>query len=235
MRYKPLLILLILFAFICGISSASASDLSNDTDMETYSAEITGINNENQSILTDTGNTVYANNWNELKTYCEKSDKNYIIHLKENTNFYPDNGTDYSQQIIVKNNVTIIGSEGSYFGDTNPNPISIYYTPIVTEDDSKISLKILNTTFKWMDLEKNIPAESGMFIQMGGNSKDNLLENSTFYNINSGTGHGCVYYLKRGYATVKNCSFKNITTEFGVLSIYDPAEDPTKTVQLQEC
>ena len=228
MRYKPLLILLILFAFICGISSASASDLSNDTDMETYSAEITGINNENQSILTDTGNTVYANNWNELKTYCEKSDKNYIIHLKENTNFYPDNGTDYSQQIIVKNNVTIIGSEGSYFGDTNPNPISIYYTPIVTEDDSKISLKILNTTFKWMDLEKNIPAESGMFIQMGGNSKDNLLENSTFYNINSGTGHGCVYYLKRGYATVKNCSFKNITTEFGVLSIYDPAEDPTK-------
>ena len=75
--------------------------------METYSAEITGINNENQSILTDTGNTVYANNWNELKTYCEKSDKNYIIHLKENTNFYPDNGTDYSQQIIVKNNVTI--------------------------------------------------------------------------------------------------------------------------------
>ena len=79
-----------------------------------------------------------------------------------------------------------------------------------------------------MDLEKNIPAESGMFIQMGGNSKDNLLENSTFYNINSGTGHGCVYYLKRGYATVKNCSFKNITTEFGVLSIYDPAEDPTK-------
>lgn len=67
-----------------------------------------------------------------------------------------------------------------------------------------------------------------MFIQMGGNSKDNLLENSTFYNINSGTGHGCVYYLKRGYATVKNCSFKNITTEFGVLSIYDPAEDPTK-------
>ena len=228
MRYKPLLILLILFAFICGISSASASDLSNDTDMETYSAEITGINNENQSILTDTDNTVYANNWNELKTYCEKSDKNYIIHLKENTNFYPDNGTDYSQQIIVKNNVTIIGSEGSYFGDTNPNPISIYYTPIVTEDDSKISLKILNTTFKWMDLEKNIPAESGMFIQMGGNSKDNLLENSTFYNINSGTGHGCVYYLKRGYATVKNCSFKNITTEFGVLSIYDPAEDPTK-------
>ena len=228
MRYKPLLILLILFAFICGISSTSASDLSNDTDMETYSAEITGINNENQSILTDTGNTVYANNWNELKTYCEKSDKNYIIHLKENTNFYPDNGTDYSQQIIVKNNVTIIGSEGSYFGDTNPNPISIYYTPIVTEDDSKISLKILNTTFKWMDLEKNIPAESGMFIQMGGNSKDNLLENSTFYNINSGTGHGCVYYLKRGYATVKNCSFKNITTEFGVLSIYDPAEDPTK-------
>lgn len=66
MRYKPLLILLILFAFICGISSTSASDLSNDTDMETYSAEITGINNENQSILTDTGNTVYANNWNEL-------------------------------------------------------------------------------------------------------------------------------------------------------------------------
>ena len=50
-----------------------------------------------------------------------------------------------------------------------------------------ISLKILNTTFKWMDLEKNIPAESGMFIQMGGNSKDNLLENSTFYNTVSYT------------------------------------------------
>ena len=30
------------------------------------------------------------------------------------------------------------------------------------------------------------------------------------------------------FRSVKNCSFKNITTEFGVLSIYDPEEDPTK-------
>lgn len=171
MNYKSLLILLILFTLICGINSSSASDLNNNTELEMYSTEITGqhdgYTNPN---ISDDNNHVYVNNWNELKTYCEKTDKNYIIHLKENTNFYPDNGTNVDQQIIVKNNVTIIGSDGSYFGDTNPQPTTIYYTPILTEDDSKISLKILNTTFKWMHLEKNMPDDSGMFIQLGGNS-----------------------------------------------------------------
>ena len=30
---------------------------------------------------------IIVNNWGELKTYCEKTDKNYVLQLKENTNF----------------------------------------------------------------------------------------------------------------------------------------------------
>ena len=35
----------------------------------------------------------------ELKKYASKGDKNYVLKLKENTNFYPNSPTDKNYQI----------------------------------------------------------------------------------------------------------------------------------------
>lgn len=61
-----------------------------------------------------------------------------------------------------------------------------------------------------------------MVVELAGDCTGNLLENCTFDNITALSGHSCVYYIKKGYTTVRNCNFTNINTCFGVLSIYDP-------------
>jgi len=165
---------------------------------------------------------IIVNNWGELKTYCEKTDKNYVLQLKENTNFYPGDGVDESNQIIIRNNVTILGNNGAYFGDKSSDAFTIYYTPMKTLENSSISLKLINLTFKWMILSQKTSLDSGMFVELAGDCTGNLLENCTFDNITSLSSHACVYYIKRGYTTVKNCNFTNINTCFGVLSVYDP-------------
>ena len=99
---------------------------------------------------------------------------------------------------------------------------TIYYTPMKTPENSGINLKLINLTFKWMILSQKTSLDSGMFVELAGDCTGNLLENCTFDNITSLSSHACVYYIKRGYTTVKNCNFTNINTCFGVLSVYDP-------------
>ncbi len=53
-----------------------------------------------------------------------------MLQLKENTNFYPGDGVDESNQIIIRNNVTILGNNGAYFGDKSSDAFTIYYTPM---------------------------------------------------------------------------------------------------------
>ena len=217
MKNLKLIILITLILLISTISAVSAVD-ENNTNEESINVINYEIQKENNIPLSE----VNVNNWNELKTYCEKNDSNYIIHLKENTNFYPTNLNRSEGQIVINNNVTIIGNNGSYFGDTTPNPQSIKYHPILTRDNSNVSLKIINTTFKWIKTQGWTAKTSGIFIEIGGNTTDNLLENCVFDKITCSDDHSTVYYVKKGQATVKNCKFTNIQTEYGVLSIYDP-------------
>ena len=222
------IMLLILFL---GVSSVSANDLNevNSSDM--------GLDDSSMGIMEDSAqvnsnvdipvanpsdDVIIVNNWGELKTYCEKTDKNYVLQLKENTNFYPGDGVDESNQIIIRNNVTILGNNGAYFGDKSSDAFTIYYTPMKTLENSSTSLKLINLTFKWMILSQKTSLDSGMFVELAGDCTGNLLENCTFDNITSLSSHACVYYIKRGYTTVKNCNFTNINTCFGVLSVYDP-------------
>ena len=230
MRFNKQLILgIVLLILIFGISNVNAENFgsynSSEVSFDDSSIEYTQINDNSQinnTLDSYSNDVIIVNDWNELKSYCEKTDKNYVLQLKENTNFYPIDGKDNSNQIIVKNNVTILGNNGAYFGDKSSNPSTIYYTPIKTAENSGISLKLFNLTFKWMILSQNNPLESGMFIELAGNSSENTLENCVFDNITSQLSHACVYYIKRGYTSVKNCNFTNINTCFGVLSIYDP-------------
>ena len=222
---------IMLLVLLLGVSSVSANDLNEDN------SSYIGLDDSSMVIMEDsaqagsdvnaqTGNpsddVIIVNNWGELKTYCEKTDKNYVLQLKENTNFYPENGDDISNQITVRNNVTILGNTGAYIGDVSPKASTLFYTPISTPENSGISLKLVNLTFKFISVSKLSSLDSGMVVELAGDCTGNLLENCTFDNITALSGHSCVYYIKKGYTTVRNCNFTNINTCFGVLSIYDP-------------
>ena len=82
-----------------------------------------------------------------------------------------------------------------------------------------------NVTFKWIASSYQ---PDGIFFVMGGNA-NNFIKNCYFTNITTDMGHSSILHLKRGNATLSNCTFVNCTTDFGCVSIYDPADDPTKT------
>ena len=203
MNFKKSIIILFLLIFIFSICSVSASENFNDTFtqdnsfMESYSFE--ELSNEkfiestsSQKTLTETNcdeEIIEVNDWQELQYYCSLSDKDYTLKLKENTNFYPTNLKDNNQQIIIKNNVKIIGSCGAYFGDNSSNEIYwdkgiaygryISYNPIIVPDNSKIGITLENITFKWIYVINYKP--DAIFIQMGGNT-NNFLKNCVFEN-----------------------------------------------------
>ena len=83
------------------------------------------------SELQTTSEEITVNDWNDLQYYCSLTDKDYVLKLKENTNYYPDSVSDSNYQIIVKNNVKIIGNSGAYIGDTSPNAGNITYTAMI--------------------------------------------------------------------------------------------------------
>ena len=141
---------------------------------------------DNPAILED-DEEIIVNDWDELKYYCSLEDRNYTLKLKENTNFYPLDGENSSYQIVIRNNVTIVGSEGAYIGDSSPDAQFINYAPMLTEDNSGIGIHLENITFKWVATQFG---NEGVFLTMGGNTT-NLLKNCYFYNITTTTGHSC--------------------------------------------
>jgi len=175
---------------------------------------------DNPAILED-DEEIIVNDWDELKYYCSLEDRNYTLKLKENTNFYPLDGENSSYQIVIRNNVTIIGSEGAYIGDSSPDAQFISYAPMLTEDNSGIGIHLENITFKWIATQFG---NEGVFLTMGGNTT-NLIKNCYFYNITTTTGHSAIVYIKRGDAALENCTFLNCSNSFGCVSIYDPLDN----------
>lgn len=257
---------LILVVLILGISVISATEDINDTlTQETTTGNEISINDSSEIISQNENNIednliesesqdskyaesneeiIIVNNWDELQYYCSLTDKDYILKLKENTNFYPTDLDKISYQIKINNNVKIIGSEGAYFGDIcqhhgyikNGHFVvddgkAIAYTPIIVPDNNRIGLTLENITFKWIIAKHNPDA---IFIQMGGNSK-NVIKNCIFENITMYAGHSCIVYLKKGDALLENCSFINCTTDFGCVSLYDPNSYTSARMTVKDC
>ena len=246
---KFFLICITLFILLITISSVSASDLSQDANQtieaDSMEAEtsveldnddvVQEVESSNQNLLSsnledpelkDGTDEIIVNDWGDLQYYCSLNDRDYTLKLKENTNYYPTDASDSSYQILVKNNVKIIGNDGAYFGDTSPNPANITYTAILVEDNNGKSISMENVTFKWIGTGYQ---PDGVFLQMGGNSSSNAFKNCFFTDISTNLGHSSILYIKRGYVNITNCTFINCTTDFGCLSVYDPKDDPTKT------
>lgn len=101
------------------------------------------------TVVEDSG-PIVVENWDDLQYYCSKNDKDYVVKLKENTNYYPTSVSDVNYQINIKNNIHIIGAEGAYFGDVSPQAGKITYTAIKVDDDNGIGVTLENIEFKWI-------------------------------------------------------------------------------------
>ena len=194
-----------------------------DNPISSENADIVLESDDSPSILKEDDGEIIVNDWEELQHYCSLEDRNYTLKLKENTNYYPLDPQNSSYQILIKNNVTIIGSDGSYIGDSSPDARFINYAPMLTEDDSGVGVHLENMTFKWIATEFG---NEGVFLTMAGDTY-NSLKNCYFYNITTTTGHSSIVYIKRGDAVLDNCTFINCSNSFGCVSIYDPRDDPS--------
>ena len=233
---KRYIIFIALLVLIVSISSVSANNL-NETDVisesnldegnieiDDYNERLQVNNDNDDSSLGDDSTEVIVSNWNELQYYCSLNDNNYTLKLKENTNFYPNDPSDSSYQILIRNNVRIIGSEGSYIGDASSDFRNITYTAISVPDNSGVGITLENVTFKWIGTRYQA---DGVFLCMGGDVY-NYIRNCYFTEISTNLGHSSILHIKWGDAVVENCTFVNCTTDFGCISIYNPKDDATK-------
>ena len=231
--YRKLYIFLIFLILLFCIGSVSADDLDVNETLNSHSLNLNEITSQDdiddysidyQDSLKDGSNTIIVEDWNELKFYASLNDKNYIVKLKENTNYYPIDLNNSDNQIIINNNLTILGSTGSYIGDVSSQARNITYAPIIVPDNSKIGITLQGVTFKWISLSYD---PDGVFLRMGGNTT-NLIKDCYFENINTSIGHSSIVYIKRGDATLDNCTFINNNNAFGCVGIYDPDDNPTQ-------
>ncbi len=245
-------VILVLIALFLSISVVSANELDNatitsinddgslevmeDTWYQNNIDELKAPQESSQEILVteDNGDVIIVNDWDELQYYCAQTDKDYTLKLKENTNFYPDDPNDANYQIKVKNNVKIYGSDGAYIGDNSSNPRDIHFVGMIVEDNSEVGLTLENITFKYIKCIYSLKSMDGIFIQMGGR-KTNVIKNCNFSDIKVSSGHATIVYLKRGSTILDNCNFINCTSNYGVVSVYDPNSVKTVSMVVRNC
>ena len=231
-KYKLLVLTLFVLLFSIGSVMAentndidvnqTADDVSIDLNQDNYNYDLLKSTSEG-TVFDETSDEIVVENWEDLQYYSSLNDKNYVLKLKENTNYYPNDPTDSSNQILFNNNVTIIGASGAYIGDASPNARNITYAAMLVPDNNGVGITVKNVLFKWIGTRYQ---PDGVFLQMGGNSI-NYFEDCYFTNISTNLGHSSIVYIKTGDAVVTNCTFINCTTDFGCLSVYNPDDDPT--------
>ena len=198
---------------------------SQESIQSNHDNEITSISDE----------SIEVNDWNELQYYCSQTDKDYTLKLKANTNYYPDNPSDSNYQIKIKNNVKIIGGNGSYIGDASPNARGVDYSLIVVESNVKCAMHLENITFKFIEPMMNY--HSLKIIQISGRNKyTSILKNCLFDHI--GTTSNMYDYLVTmgsGNAILDNCSFINCWSTYGLIRVTDSKMNKTTHMVLNNC
>ena len=229
------LIFIIFLILLLGINSASAIDdnitstmdcIEPSNDCFEIDDDIVAVNNLNDSndCLESEDDEIIVSDWDELQYYCSLTDKDYTLKLKENTNFYPSDFKDANKQIKINNNVKIIGSKGSYFGDITPDGGDfeknenryITYTPIVVPENNGCSMTVVNVTFKWIH---TLNTNAGLFMELAGN-REYEFDNCLFDSIQSIAGSSSIIHLKKGKGILNNCSIINCTVAKGCINVY---------------
>ncbi|WP_407432174.1 Ig-like domain repeat protein [Methanobrevibacter sp.] len=185
MKRKSLLLITILLTVLCGLSTVSANE--NVSDVNT--------------ILGDSDSSSTVNNWNDLMSNCSDTNANHIINL---------NGTlNATEQIQIRNNVTVIGNENSFIVGNYGNLI-----PFICTD-------ALNVTFR----NVNFQNLSGDYLMQFSGNGNYVIENCDFSNID--VGSKSVIYSNYGVVNITNCSFTDCNVRNGVINNYYAANSAT--------
>lgn len=184
------MILLILSIGAVSAADISADNMTADTDVD--------LMLDDSPIERVSSTNVNADDWDDLKEYCKKTDGNYVISLT---------GSQYvggTTAIEIKNSVTIIGSPNSYITGT-------FRQDAFVCSDSSLALNFINVTFK--DISCNM--------LMTIRSNDCNFVNCTFDNIITGSNHASVIYNQQGTMSFDGCNFTNCRTSYGVITNYN--------------
>ena len=166
---------------------AATEEISEETQTDEISEESADVDSE------PTRTTI--TNWGALKDACGQTTAQTIDLSGVIT---------ATEQITIKNSVTITGSSSSYItgGSTS-------YAPFVCTQSG------LTTTFK------NIQFKNMNVLHLCQFSGTNIFENCTFINITTGNDHHSVLYNTWGTMNVTGCNFTNCTTGYGVITNYN--------------
>lgn len=102
--------------------------------------------------------------------------------------------------------VKIFGSDGTYIGDSLLQARNINYVAIKAEEDSSFAITLENITFKWISTQYQ---PDGVLLLFNGNAH-NIINNCYFTNITTDLGHSSIIHLKKGNATLTNCTNSEI-------------------------
>jgi len=250
MNYKCLI--LILFVLFLSMSMVSANEIGDNITLINDEPPMESVDNidsvndysnlnysnvlqaPSHEVIQSGEDVIVVNDWNELQYYCAQTDKDYILKLKENTNFYPSKMNDANQQIKFKNNVKIIGSNSSWIGDSSPDARNLMFLAMQIEDNTKVGITLEDVNFKWISIGGGFNLPDGIFLRLGG-TKESTFVNCHFSDSLTTIGHSCLIHLKKGTATFDSCFFTNITDNYGVLSVYDPNSVKTNHMIIRNC
>ena len=154
--------------------------------------------------------TKHVSNWDDLETYCKKTNDNYVIYL--------DNIITYgSNPITFKNSATIIGTPNNYITGGNSNKILFQST-------GSLNISFINVTFKNMD--------ASVLIKLATTGTNSFI-NCSFDNIHTYAYKSSVIWNDKGFMNISGCNFTNCNNGFGVITNY--ATSGTVQMNVENC
>jgi len=228
---RKCIVLFFIIVFLLSINALNAEELENgnnvtnliDANLDVSLDKNPQLGDDINHDLKTSNDEVIVDDWDDLQYYASRTDKNYVVKLKENTGYYPKSTSNINSQMTIRNNLTIIGNSGAYIGDSSSNSNSLKFNLINVPIDSGMGIVLDGITFKNIFAKDN----SCTIIQMSGNA-NNAIKNCNFENINISSGKSTVVHIVKGDCLVDNCSFVNITQGYGTVSAYCPSDDPQK-------
>lgn len=189
---------------------ATVEDVSDEILSEEPDNVIENQNiNENGASVRST--SVSVSSWTYLEYYCERTTTDYIITLS---------GTTYNigNEISFGNSATIIGTENSYItgGTTSKTPF--------INTNSALTLHFINVKFLNVNAKNLLELDGTVY-----------LENCTFNNVQTATGHNSVIYNTNNLMYLTGCNITNCNTGYGAVSNYNSGSQTSVVMYVDDC
>ncbi|MDD6776281.1 MAG: hypothetical protein PUD86_03175 [Methanobacteriaceae archaeon] len=191
-----------------GIDEVNAVEIEQTVDDTNQVTEVQS-NDESNNVLTS-GTPVAAADWNSLKLKCELPTSQYITLT----------GTTYTigNAINFKNSATIVGSDVSYItgGSTSKTPF--------VNTNSALTLHFINVKFLNVNAKNLLELDGTVY-----------LENCTFNNVQTATGHNSVIYNTNNYMYLTGCNITNCHTGYGAVTNYNSGSTTSVIMYVDDC